>query len=91
MHLRENAADGRTDLVCEFELSKAISFSVLRKNWRASKPKRNNRIEFREIVPIERIDPVCFQSCYYLAPSRGAEKWYRLLAETLEDNPPRLP
>jgi len=44
----------------------------------------NNGIEFREFVPVEKIDPVYFESSYYLAPSKGAEKPYRLLAETLE-------
>ena len=41
-------------------------------------------IEFREFVPVEKIDPVYFESSYYLAPSKGAEKPYRLMAETLE-------
>ena len=44
----------------------------------------NNGIEFREFVPVEKIDPVYFESSYYLAPSKGAEKPYRLMAETLE-------
>ena len=35
-------------------------------------------------MPIEKIDPVYFESSYYLAPSKGAEKPYRLMAETLE-------
>jgi non-homologous end joining protein Ku len=34
--------------------------------------------------PIEKIDEVYFESSYYLAPSKGAEKLYRFLAKTLE-------
>jgi hypothetical protein len=33
-------------------------------------------IEFREFVPIEKIDPLYFESSYYLAPSKGAEKLF---------------
>ncbi|MGN6735700.1 MAG: hypothetical protein ACTHMB_27570, partial [Candidatus Binatia bacterium] len=40
--------------------------------------------EFRELVPVDKIDPVYFDSSYYLAPSKGAEKPYRLMAETPE-------
>ncbi|MGN6717017.1 MAG: Ku protein [Candidatus Binatia bacterium] len=35
-------------------------------------------------MPVDKIDPVYFDSSYYLAPSKGAEKPYRLMAETLE-------
>jgi len=41
-------------------------------------------MEFREFIPTEKIDPVFFESSYYLAPQKGAEKPYRLMAETLE-------
>lgn len=44
----------------------------------------NNGIEFREFIPPEKIDPVYFESSYYLASQKGAEKPYRLMAETLE-------
>jgi len=44
----------------------------------------NNAIEFREFVPVDKLDPVYFESSYYLASSKGAGKPYRLLAETLE-------
>jgi DNA end-binding protein Ku len=36
------------------------------------------------LVPVDKLDPVYSESSYYLAPSKGAEKPYRLLAETLE-------
>ena len=35
-------------------------------------------------MPVDKLDPVYFESSYHLAPSKGAEKPYRLLAETLE-------
>jgi DNA end-binding protein Ku len=47
-------------------------------------PEANNGIELRELVPVDKIDPVYFDSSYYLAPSKGAEKPYRLMADTPE-------
>ena len=38
--------------------------------------------KFREVVPVEKIDPVHFENSYYLACQKGTEKPYRLMAET---------
>jgi DNA end-binding protein Ku len=35
-------------------------------------------------VPLESVDPVYFENSYYLAPDKGGEKPYRLLADALE-------
>jgi len=43
----------------------------------------NNSIEMREFIPIEKVDPIYFESSYYLAPDKGADKPYRLLADTM--------
>ena len=37
----------------------------------------------REFIPIEKVDPIYFESSYYLAPDKGADKPYRLLADTI--------
>ena len=37
----------------------------------------------REFIPIEKVDPIYFESSYYLAPDKGADKPYRLLADTM--------
>ena len=74
----------RTDLVRGFELSKGNYVQITEEELESLDAEANNGIEFREFVPIEKIDPVYFESSYYLAPSKGAEKPYRLMAETLE-------
>lgn len=38
-----------------------------------------------EFVPIETVDPLYFESGYYLGPDKGAERAYRLLASALAD------
>jgi Ku70/Ku80 beta-barrel domain len=43
----------------------------------------NSSIDLREFIPIEKVDPIYFESSYYLAPDKGADKPYRLLADTM--------
>lgn len=74
----------RDDLVRGFELSKANYVQITEEELESLEAEANNGIEFREFVPVDKIDPVYFESSYYLAPSKRAEKPYRLLAETLE-------
>src|ERR1043165_2546297 len=74
----------REELVRVFKRSKGNSVKITKEELESLKAEANNGIEFREFVPVEKIDPVYFESSYYLAPSKGAEKPYRLIAETLE-------
>ena len=43
----------------------------------------NRSIDLKEFVPILKVDPIYFESSYYLGPDQGGEKPYRLLAEAL--------
>src|SRR5437870_1423821 len=43
----------------------------------------NRSIDLKEFVPAAKIDPVYFESVYYLGPDEGGEKPYRLLAIAL--------
>ena len=74
----------RDDLVRGFEVSKGKYVQITEEELESLEAEANKSIEFREFVPIEKIDPVYFESSYYLAPSKGAEKPYRLMAETLK-------
>ena len=74
----------RDDLIRGFELSKNNYVEIIEEELDSLEAEANNGIEFREFVPVEKIDPVYFESSYYLAPQKGAEKPYRLMAETLE-------
>jgi DNA end-binding protein Ku len=42
-------------------------------------------IEIRDFVPYEQIDPIVFERTYYLGPSEGADKVYRLLTRAMGD------
>jgi DNA end-binding protein Ku len=43
----------------------------------------SNNIDLKEFIPLSKIDPVYFESAYYLGASEGGEKPYRLLADVL--------
>ena len=47
----------------------------------------NSSIDMREFIPIEKVDPIYFESSYYLAPDKGADKPYRLLCGPEKKSP----
>jgi DNA end-binding protein Ku len=49
-------------------------------------PERSRAIDVEDFVDIEEIDPMYFDSPYYLGPADGAEKAYSLLAAALESS-----
>lgn len=48
-------------------------------------PERTRDIDLRLFVKAEEIDPMHFQRAYYLAPTGGSNKAYRLLAKVMEE------
>jgi len=47
-------------------------------------PEQSRDIDLRRFVPLEDIPPLYFDRSYFLAPSEGSEKAYRLLSQTME-------
>ncbi len=41
-------------------------------------------IEIAEFVPLDKVDPIYFESAYYLGPDKGGDKPYRLLVEAMK-------
>ncbi|MGO9753573.1 MAG: Ku protein [Solirubrobacteraceae bacterium] len=48
-------------------------------------PKATRTIDLEEFVDLEQIDPIYYDSSYYLAPTAGGAKAYRLLLEAMRD------
>jgi DNA end-binding protein Ku len=46
-------------------------------------PRKTRAIEVQDFVDLAQIDPIYFDSPYYLGPAQGAEKAYSLLAEAM--------
>jgi DNA end-binding protein Ku len=49
-------------------------------------PEKSRAIEVQDFVDITEIDPIYFDSPYYLGPADGAEKAYSLLAQAMEQS-----
>ena len=73
----------RDETVRGYELSKGQYVRVEDAEVEALEAEANSSIEMREFIPIEKVDPIYFESTYYLAPDKGADKPYRLLADTM--------
>ncbi len=46
-------------------------------------PERSRTIEIVDFIDLKEVDPIYYDRPYYLVPSKGGEKAYRLLAEVL--------
>jgi DNA end-binding protein Ku len=79
----------REETVRGYEVSKGQYVKVEDAELEALEAEANSSVEMREFIPIEKVDPIYFESSYYLAPDKGADKPYRLLADTMAKNRPR--
>src|SRR5919106_1680194 len=73
----------RQDLVRGFEYSKGEYARLTDAELETIETEANMSIDLKEFVPILKVDPIYFESSYYLGPDEGGEKPYRLLAEAL--------
>jgi Ku70/Ku80-like protein len=73
----------RDETVRGYEVSKGQYVRVEDAELEALEAEANSSIDMRELIPIEKVDAVYSESSYYLAPDKGGDKPYRLLAETM--------
>ena len=66
-----------------FEIGKGRYVTVSREELEAFNPRANKAIEIEDFVELSQIDPIYYQSTYYLVPDRGAAKPYALLLEAM--------
>jgi len=72
------------DMVRGFELEKDRYVIVTDEELERLAPEQSRDIDLRRFAPLEDISPLFFDRSYFLAPSEGSEKAYRLLAQTME-------
>jgi DNA end-binding protein Ku len=75
---------GDDDMVRGFELEKDRYVAVTDEELERLAPEQSRDIDLRRFAPLEDISPLYFDRSYFLAPSEGSEKAYRLLAQTME-------
>lgn len=74
------------NIVKAYELSPGQYVPLTKDEMAALAPEKTRAIDVQDFVDIEEIDPMYFDSPYYLGPAEGAEKAYSLLAAAMENS-----
>jgi DNA end-binding protein Ku len=73
-------------IVKAFEVTPDRYVPLSREEMSALDPEKSRAIEVLDFVDLEEIDPIYFDSPYYLGPAEGAEKAYSLLAQAMKES-----
>jgi len=71
------------EIVKAYEITPGQYVPLSKDEMAAMAPERTRAIDVQDFVDIEEIDPMYFDSPYYLGPADGAEKAYSLLAAAM--------
>jgi DNA end-binding protein Ku len=74
----------RDDIVRGFEIEKGKFVIVSDDELEAIEPRKSREIDLQLFVDRDTIDPIYFERGYFLVPTGGTNKAYRLLAEVME-------
>jgi DNA end-binding protein Ku len=74
------------NIVKAYELTPGQYVPLSKDEMSALAPEKTRAIDVQDFVDIEEIDPMYFDSPYYLGPAEGAEKAYSLLAAAMESS-----
>jgi len=75
---------GDEDMARGFEYDKDHYVIVTDEELERLAPEQSRDIDLRRFVPLADIPPLYFDRSYFLAPSEGSEKAYRLLTEAMD-------
>jgi DNA end-binding protein Ku len=73
----------RDQMVKGYEFAKDQYVVFSEDEIKAMAEEASKTIEITEFVPLAKVDPIYFESAYYLGPDKGGEKAYRLLTEAM--------
>lgn len=76
----------RTDLVKGYEYEKDRYVTVTEAELTAVEPKSAKILELSAFVPSAQVDPLFFESSYYLAPVDGGQKPYALVLQAMRES-----
>lgn len=72
------------NIVKAYEITPGQYVPLSKEEMSALAPEKTRAIEVKDFVDLEQIDPIYFDSPYYLGPAEGAEKAYALLAKAMK-------
>jgi DNA end-binding protein Ku len=73
----------RDELIRGYEIAPERYVLMTDEELESVSPERSRTIEIIEFIDLKEVDPVYYDHPYYLVPSKGGEKAYRLLAEVM--------
>jgi DNA end-binding protein Ku len=73
-------------IVKAYEIAKDRYVPLTKEELEALAPEKSRAIEVLDFVDLEEIDPIYFDSPYYLGPAEGAEKAYSLLTRAMKES-----
>ena len=71
------------EIIKAYELTPGQYVPLTKDEMEALAPEKTRAIEVQDFVDLDEIDPMYFDSPYYLGPADGAEKAYSLLAKAM--------
>jgi DNA end-binding protein Ku len=81
---KEERTIGREETAKGYEFSRGQYVLFSEEELKAMEEKSTQTIEISEFLPREAIDPIYFQKANYVAPDKGGDRAYKLLAKALE-------
>lgn len=76
----------RSEIVKGYEYSKDRYVTLTKEELAAITPKTAREMQIVEFVQLAEIDPIYFETSYYVSPDRGGERAYALLFEALRQS-----
>jgi len=73
----------RDEIIKGYEIAPEKYVLLTDEELESLSPERSRTIEIQEFIDLKEVDPVYYDHPYYLVPSKGGEKAYRLLAEVM--------
>jgi DNA end-binding protein Ku len=73
------------EIVKAFEITPDRFVPLTKEELSGLDPEKSRSVEVLDFVDLDEIDPIYFDSPYYLGPAEGAEKAYALLARAMEE------
>jgi DNA end-binding protein Ku len=74
------------EIIKAYELTPGQYVPLTKDEMAALAPEKTRAIEVQDFVDLDEIDPMYFDSPYYLGPAEGAEKAYALLAQAMKSS-----
>src|SRR3954466_9921155 len=82
--IKEDIPVSRDEMVKGYEFAKDQYVTFTPEELKEMEEKGSGAVEITEFVPEEKIDPIYYDKAYYLAPDKGGQKPYALLAEAMK-------